>query len=87
MGKMIIKTIVATFIIFVITYYSYKGVASWQQGYSWTEMDWNERGRTTIADFFAASDIGKREIQLNGVLCAEYYSYKDGLTIKLICPK
>lgn len=86
MGKMIVRTsVVLTFL--VIIYCVFKGFASWRQGYSWGEMDWSQKGSTSIGDFFAASDIGKREVWLNGVLCVEYYSYKDGLPIKQSCPK
>jgi hypothetical protein len=58
---------------------------SWKQGYSWKEMDWQQRGTTSIADFLAASDIGKREIEVGGKMCVEYYSYKDGLPVKTLC--
>lgn len=75
------------FAFLVIFYFAFKGVASWRQGYSWSEMDWSQKGSTSIADFFAASDIGRKEVRLNGVLCIEYYSYKDGLPIKQVCPK
>jgi hypothetical protein len=37
------------------------------------------------ADFLAASDIGKREIEVGGKMCVEYYSYKDGLPVKTLC--
>lgn len=74
-------------ILLVFGYFVIKSIASWQQGYSWSEMDWDQKGSTSIADFFAASDIGKREIKVNGKACTEYYTYKDGLPIKTICPK
>ena len=41
-----------------------------------------KKGSTSISDFLAASDIGKRKIEKNGKKCLEYYSYKDGLTVK-----
>lgn len=86
MGKMIV-TAFAVLVLLVVAYFAFRGVASWRQGYSWDEMDWSQKGSTSIADFFAASDIGKREVQLNGVSCIEYYAYKDGLPIKQVCPK
>ena len=57
-------------------------VASYNQDYSWAEMDWNSDGTTTPSEIFAAPDIGKRTV--NG--CIEYFSYKDGLPIKSVCP-
>lgn len=59
--------------------------ASLMQGYSWQEMDWHQRGHTSIGDFFAASDIGKREVDQEGKACVEYFSYKDGLPVKVVC--
>lgn len=86
MGKMIgIILVVAG--IGCAAYFIFRGVSSWRQGYTMEEMDWLQRGSTSIADFFAASDIGKREIQKDGTTCIEYYAYKDGLPIKLMCPK
>jgi hypothetical protein len=48
-------------------------------------MDWNQSGSTSITDFFAAADIGKRETMVDGKKCFEYYAYKDGLKVKVNC--
>lgn len=61
-------------------------VASLRQGYGWADMDWDQKGHTTLKDFLAASDIGKREIDVDGKHCTQYFSYKDGLAIKRVCP-
>lgn len=74
-----------TFLIFC--YLIFLSIASWHKGYSWSEMDWNQKGYTSVVDFLVAGDIGKREIQVNGELCTEFYAYKDGLSVKTICPK
>jgi hypothetical protein len=60
--------------------------ASLKQGYAWAEMDWDQKGHTTFADFLAASDIGRRETDIDGMRCTEYFAYKDGLAIKTVCP-
>ncbi len=86
MGKVIVIFLFAVGTL-LAAYFVFRGISSWQQGYSWQEMDWQQRGRTSIADFFAASDIGKREIIQNGKQCIEYYAYKDGLPIKTTCSK
>lgn len=70
----------------VILYVLLRLVASWRQGYSWAEMDWDQSGSTTIMEAISASDIGKRNTQGNGQSCVEYYSYKDGLPVKVTCP-
>jgi hypothetical protein len=48
-------------------------------------MDWNQDGTTSLDEFFAASDIGKRAVTNDGKECVEYFAYKDGLTVKLTC--
>ena len=57
-------------------------IAAYNQDYTLAEMDWNSDGITTPSGIFAASDIGKRPA--NG--CIEYFSFKDGLPIKSVCP-
>ena len=83
------------FVIFVMTavciwvaaYFALRAISSFKQDYSWQEMDWNQDGNTTIGEFFAASDIGKREVTQDGRKCMEYYAYKDGLSVKVVCKK
>lgn len=62
------------------------GFGAFIQGYAWSEMDWNEDGKTTIAEFLRSADIGKHQIQLNGVICSEFYELKDAMPIRTICP-
>jgi hypothetical protein len=89
MGTMrrVLNAVLAAAALLVLAYLLLRIVASWHQGYSWEEMDWRQRGSTSIADFFAASDIGKRDVVANGRACVEYYAYKDGLPVKTVCPK
>ena len=68
-----------------VLYFVARSVASVRQGYSWSEMDWEQKGSTSLSDFLAASDIGKREVVKDGKKCAEYYAYKDGLAVKTVC--
>lgn len=89
MGKIIRFLIICLLAILALTiaYFGFRAISSLRQGYSWQEMDWQHRGNTSISDFFAASDIGKREVIQNGRNCTEYYAYKDGLPVKTVCPK
>jgi len=73
--------------VMVVAYLAFFAVLSLRQGYSWQEMDWHQRGTTSISDFFGASDIGKREVVQDGRKCTEYFAYKDGLPVKTVCPK
>jgi hypothetical protein len=87
MGKM--KPVVSLFAVIgavLAIYFGLRLFGVLSQGYSWSEMDWNQDGITSIGEFFAASDIGKREITKNGKKCTEYFSYKDGLAVKVVCP-
>lgn len=90
MGKMIAKhsiVVLGVLLFLILVYASFKIYLSWSQGYSWQEMDWHQRGNTSIMDFFDASEIGKREVTIDGNVCKEYYAYKDGLPIKTICQR
>ena len=60
-------------------------IASLEQGYSWDEMDWAEKGHTTLSDFLRASDIGRRPIVKDAKQCVEFFSYKDAMPVKVVC--
>lgn len=89
MGKMMkpVITCIVSIGMLVAVYFAFRAISSFRQGYSWQEMDWRQHGSTSIRDFFAASDIGKREVVQDGKKCIEYYAYKDGLPVKTLCPK
>ncbi len=70
----------------VLAYFSLRALASFTQDYSWREMDWNSDGSTSIVELLAASDTGKRSVDLLGQKCTEYFAFKDGLTVKTVCP-
>ena len=84
MKKNILKFILSPALI-AICYLAVFAYTSWQKGYLWEDMDWNQNGNTSLAEFFQASDVGTREIQKDGKVCKEYYSYKDGTPIKIVC--
>lgn len=84
-GKIAFLTVIAICLI-VVLYLLARVVVSFKKGYSWVEMDWNQDGSTTISEFFESSDIGTRPINNDGRKCIEYFSFKDGLTVKVICP-
>lgn len=55
------------------------------QGYGWNEMDWNSDGRTSVIELLESADIGRREQLERGVTCIDYFSYKDGLSVRKWC--
>jgi hypothetical protein len=68
-----------------VCYFAVLAYVSWGKGFSWENMDWNQNGKTSLTEFFRASDVGVREIQKEGKTCKEFYAYKDGLPIKIVC--
>ncbi len=71
--------------IILLAYFGLLALAVEKQDYLWSEMDWNKDGKTTIVEYFMSSDIGKRNTTVDGNECIEYYAYKDGLPVTLIC--
>jgi hypothetical protein len=85
--KTISLVISASLLLLIVLYGLCRFVASWQKSYSWKEMDWNQDGTTTLSEVLEASDVGRRAVNREGKRCMEYYSFKDGLTIRMDCPK
>lgn len=81
-----INVVIAAIGLIFLAYFVACGISSLSHGYSWSEMDWNQDGTTSISEFFAASDIGKRSVISAGKECIEYFAYKDGLPVKVVCP-
>lgn len=84
-GKIVFLSVIAICLM-VVLYLLVRGAVSFKKGYSWAEMDWNQDGSTTITEFFESSDIGTRSITKDGKECVEFFSFKDGLTVKVVCP-
>ncbi|KRB04279.1 hypothetical protein [Lysobacter sp. Root690] len=57
-----------------------------RHGYAWSDMDWNLDGVTSASELIAASDIGVRWTEYGDLRCKEYFSLKDGLPLRTICP-
>lgn len=80
-----ILVIPVAIMVIVSAYIIILGFASWQKQYTWDEMDWDNNGSTTLSEFFQASDIGVREKVKDGNKCMEFYAYKDGRPVKVVC--
>ena len=50
------------------------------------DRDWNLDGETTVTEFFAAVDVGVRPIACGEEFCVEYFWFKDGLRVSIVCP-
>ncbi|MGE0117383.1 MAG: hypothetical protein AB7S71_04235 [Dongiaceae bacterium] len=73
-----VAVVLAAFIVWRVT-------PSLQQNYSWTEMDWNGDGATSIGEFLESADVGSREVNRSGIDCIEYFTMKDAVPIRLDC--
>lgn len=69
-----------------LIYSTFLAYSSWNKGYSWQEMDWDNNGHTSIGEFLLSGDTGTRPLKVNGKNCREVYDYKDGLSLKTLCP-
>lgn len=89
MGKVIrlARTSGAAICTLVFIYLILRAIAGLSHGYSWHDMDWDQNGTTSISELFMASDTGKREIIRDGRKCIEYFAYKDGLPMKVVCDR
>lgn len=77
-------SLILSFSFLLVMYVVERSFAALNKDFSWKEMDWNQDGSTSIFEFIEASDVGKRTITLNGKVCTEYFSLKDGLAIKTV---
>ena len=85
-NKLIITVLIALSI-FVMMYLGFTVFAGLRNGYSWQEMDWNQDGSTSISELLNASDVGKRDVMVDEKKCIEYFAFKDGLPVKMVCAK
>lgn len=85
-GTKLLLVILAVIVCLPLLYVLGRGFSAYSKRYPWAEMDWDGDGRTSLREFLAASDIGRRTVIRDGVQCIEYYRYKDGLPLKVVCP-
>ena len=53
---------------------------------SFEEADLNSDGRISFSEAEYITNSGRRTVNREGRECIEIYSYKDAMTIKVICP-
>ena len=83
--RSVVVVVPLTLLALIVLYFGARSIAVLERGYSWQEMDWNSDGATSISELFESSDIGKRDVVVNGRNCIDYFGYKDGLTVRLNC--
>ena len=53
---------------------------------SFEETDLDHDGHVSWSEAEYVCDFGQRQVISNGKQCTEYFAYKDGLTLKVVCP-
>ena len=57
-----------------------------EYGYGLRDMDWDGDGHVSVSEFFQSADIGSRPAPApEGEKCREFFSLKDGNTIRVTC--
>lgn len=85
-ARRMLTSVLLTPFFFVLLYYGWLAIAAWRAGYAWDEMDWNVDGRTSLREFFATNDVGRRPITREGRMCVEFFLLEDGRPLKTSCP-
>ena len=52
----------------------------------YAELDLNHDGSVSFSEAEYAASYGERTIAVGNLQCTEYFAYKDGLPLKVICP-
>ena len=75
-------------IVFIVFAIVGSGLATlvWRSGYSIAEMDWDGDGATSVSEMLKSVDIGSRLVVKGGVECIEYFQFKDGVALRVLCP-
>ncbi|MGJ0397035.1 MAG: hypothetical protein ACR65U_12495 [Methylocystis sp.] len=86
-GRRLIVATIAAILAIPAFFLFARAVTAWKQSYDWAEMDWDDKGYTSMADFLRAADVGQRPVDVNGQSCNEYFLYREGMTVKIVCPR
>jgi len=60
---------------------------AFRSGLTWSDMDFDNDGHTSFAEFIESADTGVRQAVIGDEVCTEYFSLKDALPVKLTCPR
>ena len=52
---------------------------------TWSDMDWNADGRSSLLEAVESTDVGVRPRWQDGRACEEFFSMKDGLSLRIRC--
>lgn len=72
-------------LVLTAVYWAAFGLLVYTAPMSFKELDLNHDGQVSFGEADYAASFGEREIQVNGQQCTEYFAYKDGLPLKVVC--
>lgn len=81
------KTLALAFGGIAAAYWTFFGWMVYISPLTYAEMDINRDGKVEFFEADYASSYGEREVQKNDKQCLEYFAYKDGLPLKVVCRK
>lgn len=85
--KRLLKSIVLTLLVIAICYGAFFGWMILVSPLTYAEMDFDHDGTVGFFEADYASSFGERKIMENGHECIEYFAYKDGIPLKVLCSK
>jgi hypothetical protein len=81
------KTLVVALVGIAAAYWAFFGWMVYISPLSYAEMDINNDGKVEFFEADYASSYGEREVLKNDRKCLEYFAYKDGLPLRVVCQK
>lgn len=79
------KAVLFTGAVLVALYWVAFGWLAYMAPMSYRELDLNHDGQVSFGEVSYAASFGEREVQVDGRKCIEYFAYKDGLPLKVVC--
>lgn len=86
-GKSVGKILLLVGFIPVGSYFLLLGWLFYASPLTYMEMDFNKDGTVSLSELDYATSYGTKEVEQKGEKCIEYFAYKDGLPLKVVCPK
>jgi len=87
MSSKSIRTIVIVTAVIVLGYWAVFAWMVYRSPLTYEAIDFDHDGSVSFNEADYASSFGMRTIYRDGAECVEYFAEKDGVALKLDCPK
>lgn len=81
-----LKAVVGTAAAMLVGYFSLFGWFVCISPLTYAELDLNRDGHVGFSEAEYAASFGERMVEEKDQKCTEYFAYKDGLPLKVVCP-